>query len=129
MFLYIGAVSISASSVASMYGLGTGSIAFNFLRCAGTESRLIDCVSVRHRSCSHAEDVGARCLVRTGTNVHQNQHFITSVLFCYHLAIYTLAVVSRLGLAWVGVVSQAQPLGKNQGSGLMPIHVLFFWNL
>ena len=50
-----------------MYGLGTGSIAFNFLRCAGTESRLIDCVSVRHRSCSHAEDVGARCLIRTGT--------------------------------------------------------------
>lgn len=49
-----------------MYGLGTGPIAFNYIRCAGTESRLMNCPSLASRSCNHGEDVGARCLRKTG---------------------------------------------------------------
>lgn len=63
---FIGAVSVAASTTSSMFGLGSGPIAFNYVRCAGTEDRLIDCPSLNSRSCSHVEDAGVRCLMRTG---------------------------------------------------------------
>ncbi len=57
---------VSLSSFAVRFGTATGPIAFNYLRCAGTEQRLIDCPLINHRACSHSEDVGARCLAKTG---------------------------------------------------------------
>ena len=48
------------------FGQGTGPILFNYIRCIGTESRLIDCPSRSSRSCAHSQDVGVRCLMREG---------------------------------------------------------------
>lgn len=64
--IYLGAQALSSSSTSSSFGLGSGPIAFNFIRCAGTETTLMDCTSLNSRPCSHSEDVGVRCLMRTG---------------------------------------------------------------
>lgn len=56
-----------ATVSASPFGPGTGPIAFDYIRCAGTESKLADCPSLKARPCSHAEDSGVRCQARTGT--------------------------------------------------------------
>ena len=58
---------VTASASITSYGLGSGLIAFNFIRCAGTETRLVDCPTVRSRACAHNEDIGVRCRLRTGT--------------------------------------------------------------
>lgn len=63
---HLGAVVVAASSAISSYGLASGMIAFHFIRCAGTESRLVDCPVVRSRPCSHNEDIGVKCRLKTG---------------------------------------------------------------
>ncbi len=65
-FLLLGAAGLTSSQVSSVFGIGTGPIAFNYIRCAGTEARLMDCPTISSRSCNHNEDVGVRCLRRTG---------------------------------------------------------------
>ena len=45
---------------------GTGTIALNFVRCLGTEARLVNCASGTVTSCSHSEDAGVRCQAQTG---------------------------------------------------------------
>ena len=50
----------------SSFGQGSGPIAFNYIRCAGNEAKLVDCPTVKSRACGHNEDVGMRCLPRTG---------------------------------------------------------------
>ena len=47
--------------LAAYFGQGTGSIFKQYLRCAGTESRLIDCPT-SSSSCTHSEDAGVTCL-------------------------------------------------------------------
>ena len=55
-------VSIDAIPRLSAYfGQGSGGILRQYLQCAGTESRLIDCSS-SSSTCTHAEDAGVTCL-------------------------------------------------------------------
>lgn len=64
LFCLIGAI---ATVSASIFGPGAGLIAFDYIRCAGTEPKLINCPSLHGRPCTHNEDSGVRCQVRTGT--------------------------------------------------------------
>ena len=45
------------------FGEGPGPIFLDEVRCAGTESRLVDCPSnsIGHEDCSHSEDAGVIC--------------------------------------------------------------------
>ena len=57
----------SIATGAGVYGHGGGPVHLTSVQCAGTESRLADCVSVTaSSSCTHAYDVGVRCHVQTG---------------------------------------------------------------
>ena len=47
--------------LAAHFGQGTGVILRQYLRCAGTESRLVDCPT-SSSTCTHAEDAGVTCL-------------------------------------------------------------------
>ena len=47
--------------LSAYFGQGTGSILRQYLRCSGSESRLIDCSS-GSSSCTHIEDAGVTCL-------------------------------------------------------------------
>ena len=47
--------------LAAHFGRGTGAILRQYLRCAGTESRLVDCPT-SSSTCTHAEDAGVTCL-------------------------------------------------------------------
>ena len=62
-------VSLDATPRLSAYfGSGSGSILRQYLRCTGSESRLVDCPT-SSSSCSHSEDAGVTCLP-TGKYVH-----------------------------------------------------------
>ena len=59
--IFSGAIALTTSSI---FGQGSGPIILDDLQCTGLEYRLFECV---HRglgvhSCSHAEDVGVRCI-------------------------------------------------------------------
>ena len=43
------------------FGAGTGSIVRQYVRCTGSENRLIDCPT-SSSSCTHSEDAGVTCL-------------------------------------------------------------------
>ena len=47
--------------LSAYFGAGSGSILRQYLRCTGTESRLVDCSS-GSSSCTHIEDAGVTCL-------------------------------------------------------------------
>ena len=47
--------------LSSYFGQGTGPILRQYLRCTGTESRLVDCPT-SSSSCVHSEDAGVTCL-------------------------------------------------------------------
>ena len=47
--------------LSAYFGQGTGSIFRQYLRCSGSESRLVDC-STSTSSCTHSEDAGVTCL-------------------------------------------------------------------
>ena len=47
--------------LSAYFGQGTGSILRQYLRCTGSESRLVDCPS-SSSSCTHSEDAGVTCL-------------------------------------------------------------------
>jgi hypothetical protein len=47
--------------LSAYFGQGTGSILRQYLRCSGTESRVVDC-PISSSSCSHSEDAGVTCL-------------------------------------------------------------------
>ena len=61
MNIYVGAYPTYSAS----YGEGRGAILLSDLRCFGNETRLSDCPSGSVTSCSHAEDAGVRCRLRT----------------------------------------------------------------
>ena len=44
------------------FGLGTGPIHFDDLRCTGNEGTLFDCPFTAQHNCNHFEDAGVRCL-------------------------------------------------------------------
>lgn len=52
----------------AFFGQGTGSVAFRYVGCSGTEERLLDCPtsSPPFYACGHHEDAGVRCSMRTG---------------------------------------------------------------
>ena len=50
-----------ASAITSGFTAGTGRIWLDNVRCAGNESRLIDCPAQRQHDCSHFEDAGVTC--------------------------------------------------------------------
>ena len=47
--------------LAAYFGQGSGSILRQYLSCAGTESRLVDCPN-SGSTCYHSEDAGVTCL-------------------------------------------------------------------
>ena len=47
--------------LSAYFGQGTGAILRQYLRCAGTESRLVDCPT-SSSTCFHTEDAGVTCL-------------------------------------------------------------------
>lgn len=63
---------IAATMITSGYTNGTGQIWRNFIRCAGYETKLVDCYYddhvTRRYTCTHANDVGVSC---TGTTCPQ----------------------------------------------------------
>jgi len=49
------------------FGMGTGEVLLDQVRCDGTEERLVNCSSERNSlRCTHSEDAGVRC---RGTNI------------------------------------------------------------
>ena len=48
------------------YGEGRGAIIRGNVQCRGNESRLVDCPSGDTSDCTHSEDAGVMCLLRTG---------------------------------------------------------------
>ena len=42
------------------------------LRCAGTESRLIDCPYTTIDNCTHSEDASVNCTTRMHNSIHAN---------------------------------------------------------
>ena len=67
-FVTIGAQFYTSSTVMRLFGQGSGPIAFNYIRCAGTESMLSECPTLDSTSCAHSEDIGIGCLQKTGNN-------------------------------------------------------------
>ena len=60
---YIGSI----ATVLAFFGQGNGPISRAYVRCAGTEARLVNCSSSSSvRYCSHYEDAGVRCHIQTG---------------------------------------------------------------
>ena len=47
--------------LSAYFGPGTGSIVRQYVRCTGSENRLIDCPT-SSSSCTHSEDAGVTCL-------------------------------------------------------------------
>ena len=60
---YLGSIAVRDVSV---FGSGSGPIAFSYTQCIGNETRLVDCASGMNRRCSHFNDVGVKCRSRTG---------------------------------------------------------------
>ena len=63
-FSIVGSVAVTSSSV---FGAGTIPIAISGVGCFGNEPTLLDC-SYSESSCSHSQDAGVRCHVRTSKN-------------------------------------------------------------
>lgn len=59
-YIIIGADALHLSSF--FFGLGSGPIHMDEVRCVGTEIRLIDCTHEANHDCHHFEDAGVRCL-------------------------------------------------------------------
>ena len=60
--MHAGAITLPALT----FGRGSGPIAFNYIRCAGTETTLMDCPALRSRMCTQYEDAAVRCRMRIG---------------------------------------------------------------
>lgn len=56
-----------AAALTTGFADGAGQIWLNYVRCLGTEIRLIDCYSELVMQCSHSEDAGVRCAGDTCT--------------------------------------------------------------
>ena len=59
---HVGATTLPALT----FRQGSGPIAFNYIRCAGTETTLMDCPTLRSRMCTQHEDAAIRCRMRIG---------------------------------------------------------------
>ena len=59
-FNFIGATPFSNAQ----FGLGTGPIYLDDLRCVGLENRIFDCpgVTIEGGNCGHSSDAGVRCV-------------------------------------------------------------------
>ena len=66
MYIEVTVIVTCEGAASSTFGQGIGPIHLSNLGCSGTEARLVDCATVAGRTCSHSEDAGARCLVKTG---------------------------------------------------------------
>ena len=55
------------------YGQGSGSIRIRDVSCAGSESRVTDCLNLTSSSSDHSNDVGVQC--QPGNNAHF-EHYI-----------------------------------------------------
>lgn len=56
------------------FGIGSGPIYLDDLRCTGTEDRLVSCPQATVGDCSHVEDVGVRCpqpISKATNNINQ----------------------------------------------------------
>ena len=61
LYLYYSHLLDATPRLAAYFGQGSGAIFRQYLQCAGTESRLVDCPT-SSSSCTHAEDAGVTCL-------------------------------------------------------------------
>ena len=59
--MLIGATAYSRAQ----FGAGAGPIVMDNVRCAATESRLIDCPFTFNHNCVHSEDAGVSCTSST----------------------------------------------------------------
>ena len=64
--------------LAAHFGQGSGAILRQYLRCAGTESQLVDCPT-SSSTCSHAEDAGVTCLPTGKYLVNVDNTMIASI--------------------------------------------------
>ncbi len=62
LFHTVGSINVNNGG----FGQGSGPIYLSNLRCNGSEARITDCATVEGRACTHREDAGVRCLIRTG---------------------------------------------------------------
>ncbi len=73
----------SVFSNSSAFREGSGLIALSNLHCNGSEFMLMSCPSTTTpTSCSHSQDIGVRCQLRTGAI--QNANFNFNILLFYH---------------------------------------------
>ena len=56
----------SSATYRASFGQGTGAVVLRNVGCTGSEQRLIDCPSSNSGGCSHSQDAGVRCYMRTG---------------------------------------------------------------
>ena len=65
---YVSYVVGSIATHLASFGEGTVPIVLSYIRCQGSETRLLDCPAnyLLYSSCSHREDAGVRCHQQTG---------------------------------------------------------------
>ena len=78
--MYINSGAVPTNS--SVFGQGTSLIALSNLRCSGNELMLRSCPSGSVSACSHVEDVGVRCQLRTGESQlrHKYREFLMAAV-------------------------------------------------
>ena len=96
MYVYIRIYILDATPRLSAYfGQGVGMILRQYLRCSGSESRLVDCPE-SSSTCSHIEDAGVTCLPTSElsiTNINDDVDIVlwlSSQPFCYETLYHIL---------------------------------------
>ena len=70
-FLHAGAVAITDATTVAGFGVATGPIFIDQVRCIGNETRLNNCFhnGVGTHNCEHSDDVGVSCQLRKFHNI------------------------------------------------------------
>ena len=73
----------ATSGSSNSYGPGSGNIAFDYVRCSGSESSFFDCPNSRyliHNNCDHTKDAGISCSGKMRSN-YSSLKYTKNIMF------------------------------------------------